>query len=30
MYCSPYKVHDKIYDLIQADLVEKVGGEDDI
>lgn len=24
MYCSPYKVHNKIYDLIQAGLVEKV------
>ena len=24
MYASPYRIHDKIYDLIQADLVEKV------
>ena len=23
-YVSPYKIHDKIYDLIQAGLVEKV------
>lgn len=23
-YVSPYKIHDKIYDLIKADLVEKV------
>lgn len=24
MYVSPYKIHDKIYDLIQAGLVEKI------
>jgi len=24
VYVSPYKIHDKIYDLIQANLVEKV------
>ena len=24
VYVSPYKIHDKIYDLIQAGLVEKV------
>lgn len=23
-FVSPYKIHDKIYDLIKADLVEKV------
>lgn len=25
-YVSPYKIHDKLYDLIKADLVEKVEG----
>ena len=29
MYCSPYRIHDKIYDLIQAGLVEKVGDIDE-
>ena len=26
MYVDPYKIHSKIYDLIKADLVEKVEG----